>query len=371
MRFFSKIQLYILGQILLPYLGGTFIFLFIFLSFQLFRLAEYFFLHDLGLDVISQIVVLMSVSLVPVIIPVAFLFAILISFGRISNDGEYIALRSIGLSWTQILTPIIGLGMISAVLVTFCTTNWVPLASRHLKSLIIKVTSSRAVASIQPGTFTEGFFDMIIFADKVNSKTNAIEKVFIFDGRRPDQPVASVAEKGSILLQRSDVGFNSRAVLKLENGSLFKTETTASDSQFINFGEYQMLLEIEDPMAKAATKPKSMTLNELEQKIQEFRGQYLYSSPLSAPYQIEWHNRFALGAGCLVFSLLGPAFGVVHSRTGRKSGILLTLVVLAGYYALFMTGSRLAETGTIAPWLAAWIANILATFIAFFRLRKL
>jgi lipopolysaccharide export LptBFGC system permease protein LptF len=277
------------------------------------------------------------------------------------------------MSWYQMLAPVFGLGIVVAFLVTMSTTTWVPKSSRELKSLIIKVTSTRAVSLIRPGAFTDGVFDLTVFAERTDSKTNRLENVFLFDSQKQEASTVIVARKGQIIPQ-SDPGktFASSAVFQMQEGSLFRVSDDEDRSaSFIHFRDYQMFKENEDSDAEAATKPKAMTIKELEKHIREKTGHFPYGRPAEAPYLIEWHNRFALGFGCVIFSLLGPALGVVHARTGRKSSLLVTLVVLGGYYALFLAASPLAEKGIIPSWLAAWVANIIAMALAISRLRRI
>jgi lipopolysaccharide export system permease protein len=79
----------------------------------------------------------------------------------------------------------------------------------------------------------------------------------------------------------------------------------------------------------------------------------------------------AFPAACLVFALLGVPVGVRPRRGGRATGMILTLVLIGGYYFLFVSGAHLAQQGAIPPWAGVWVANFVATIIGVFFLRRI
>ena len=55
---------------------------------------------------------------------------------------------------------------------------------------------------------------------------------------------------------------------------------------------------------------------------------------------MEFQNRIAFPAACLVFALLGVPIGVRPRRGGRAAGLILTLVLIGGYYFLLVSGDH-------------------------------
>ena len=52
----------------------------------------------------------------------------------------------------------------------------------------------------------------------------------------------------------------------------------------------------------------------------------------------------------LFLRLLGVPIGVRPRRGGRAAGLILTLVLIGGYYFLFVAGDHMAEQGQLSPW---------------------
>ena len=61
--------------------------------------------------------------------------------------------------------------------------------------------------------------------------------------------------------------------------------------------------------------------------------------------RVEFQRRIAFPAACLVFALLGVPMGVRPRRGGRAGGLILTLVLVGGYYFLFVIGRSSGRAG--------------------------
>src|SRR5689334_19500940 len=89
---------YILIETLPSFVVGVVIFLFILLMFQALRLTEFVLVHGVSLGTVVQLMTYMSISFLPVILPMSLLFSVLITYGRLSSDAEIIAFKSLGLN---------------------------------------------------------------------------------------------------------------------------------------------------------------------------------------------------------------------------------------------------------------------------------
>jgi LPS export ABC transporter permease LptG len=50
-------------------------------------------------------------------------------------------------------------------------------------------------------------------------------------------------------------------------------------------------------------------------------------------------------------------------RGGRAGGLILTLILVGGYYFLFVSGDHLAVQGRVSPWAGVWAGNIVALIL--------
>ena len=97
-----------------------------------------------------------------------------------------------------------------------------------------------------------------------------------------------------------------------------------------------------------------LTIAELRQQIAELERQG--QSPHNELMKI--HQKFSIPVACLVFGLIGIALGATNRRDGALGSFALGLVVIFLYYVPMYLGPALTKGGLIAPWLAAWLPNI-------------
>ena len=99
-----------------------------------------------------------------------------------------------------------------------------------------------------------------------------------------------------------------------------------------------------------------------ERQVKEMKwGELVAFNPPEADHRkwgAEIHKRLALPAACLVFALLGVAFGISNVRTGRSLGLLIGLAITICYYLVALWGEHSALSGKLPVWLGVWMANI-------------
>src|SRR4051812_42438221 len=102
---------YLFSEILLPFSGALVFFLFVLLMFQIINLVDFFVVHKVSAFWILQLLSYLGLSLLQPAVPIAFLLAVLLGIGRLSTDGEILAMRAAGLSPAQILRPVLLCGV--------------------------------------------------------------------------------------------------------------------------------------------------------------------------------------------------------------------------------------------------------------------
>ena len=88
----------------------------------------------------------------------------------------------------------------------------------------------------------------------------------------------------------------------------------------------------------------------------------------------EFHLRPSLALGCIVFALIGCPVGIWFSKSDYLSAFITCfLPVVVIYYPLLLCGINLGKSGTVAPAISIWVANImmgLAGLVLFRQLQK-
>lgn len=81
----KKIDKYIFKEVMSPFFGGIIFFTFVFLMFQVLRLAEFLIVHSVPSGQLLKLVFSLIVNFMPLGLPVAFLVGVLVAFARFSG----------------------------------------------------------------------------------------------------------------------------------------------------------------------------------------------------------------------------------------------------------------------------------------------
>jgi len=351
-------------EVLGSFFMGTGIFLLIMLTFQAIRLSEFVVVHQVGMKDVLRISAYLMLSFVPIAVPIAFLFSVLMGISRANSEGEIIALQANGVSLSQMFIP---LGMFSSVITLatlYSALYSVPQGNRKFELLIEKLGNERAMAALKPGVFQEGFFGLVLFAEQIIPVKNELKKIFIYDERDEQNPLAITAEAGLL----KSVNEQSLLTLRLTQGSILVDKKKAEGpQQKIDFDVYDINLEVgEHGGAWRDFTPPSFNYNQLKTRLKET----LPDPPMHRKLEVELHRRFSLSFACIVFAILGFVIGTRSHRGIRSTAIVFCLFVGLIYWLAYIGANALALSGWVVPWLGVWIPNIVFGVLGLAMYRK-
>lgn len=351
-----KTDTYILSEVIGPFLGGVVFFSFVFLMFQALRLADFFIIHGVGGLVLMKMVGLLMLSFLPMAIPVAFLIGVLVGFGRLSADGELVAMKANGISVFRLTVPVLVLSFGIMALSLALNLTWVPWSDRLFKRTLIRVSNTKVVGSIREGTFTSGFFDLLIFADKVDVETNRLHRVFVYDEREKKNPLTVVAREGEVVSVKQSAELGAAAMLKLYDGNIHRNDIAAGLYQKIDFGEYRLFLKVEEGADTATVKPRMIPHRELRDIVRR--------DPANRELATELWRRYAVALAPSIFVFIGIGFGTFRTRAVRVGAALIALTVIVIYWSVQAVSAVAAQKGILHPAVAAQMPNLLTAGLA-------
>lgn len=347
---------YIFFEMLPSFILGVMVFVSILLLFQALRLTEFVLIHDGEFSSVAKIMLYLSISFLPVILPMSLLFSVLLTYSRLSGDSELVALRSLGLSMKHLSLPAVILASVTAFLSAETSFYLAPWGNRQFELLVSDISKIKASVNIREGVFSEGFFDLVVYANKVDSAAGKLENVFIFDERNSDAPLTIIAKEGQLMTNKSQAGQS--ALLRLTDGNIHRTNNATYTK--IDFKSYDInLFDAAQSGEKQKTYP-SFTIDEINQQLSDPQ----LPNDKRVRFLIEYHRRWALSIACLIFGVLAVALGSqANKRSGKSNGLVLSIVVVIAYWILYATGESLAKKETLAVAPAIWMAN--AVFFAY------
>lgn len=354
---------YILGEMIPTFFMGVIVFILILLTFQALRLTDYILIHGVKVTVVLEMMGFLSTSFLPILFPMSLLFAVVLTYGRLSSDSEIVALRAIGLGMPSIIAPAVILSILIGILSLQTSFHIAPWGNRQFELLMTKLGSEKPATIVKEATFSEGFFDRVVYANKVNSKTGALEHVFVYDESNPATPLTVIAREGRIIQEKTPDG--NAASLRLSDGSIHRSAEGRHTK--IDFSTYDVsLLDPTEQQFRSKT-PPSLTIEELRARMKT--PNLKREEQLSL--ETEFHKRLALGVACILFALVGVGLGTVTNRRNVKSGGMVVVVaMIVIYYILYVAAEGAARKGQIPPAIAMWLANGLFTIAAGVTLKR-
>lgn len=315
---------------------------------------------------LATVLLLIACTLPPVLgftLPMAVLVGVLIGLGRLSADSEIVALHASGIGLRRLLLPIGAIASLGAIL-TLLITFWLsPLALRTITRLEVRLLSSQAPYSVQPRVFDERFPHFVLYVQDVESAALRWRGVFLAStggaaativpqaAKHANESAITIAENAQIIIGPG----RGQVELRLGSGSTHEYDPSHPDQY--NVTTFQAT-DIPVDLSTAALPPKRGTLTTAEQSTASL---VMDNGPNWRAARVEFQRRVAFPAACLVFVLLGVPMGVRPRRGGRAAGLILTLILIGGYYFLFVSGDHMAAQGRISPGWGVWAANIVAT----------
>ena len=361
MRAFLAIR-YVLGEMIPTFFLGVIVFVFILLMFQVLRLTEFVLIHGVKITTVGLMMAYMSTSFLPILFPMSLLFTVLLTYSRLSSDSEIVAFRSVGLSMTTIILPAVILSVLVGVLSLQTSFHVAPWGNRQFEVTFAKAGSSKPAVALKEGTFAEGFFDMVVYANKVDSSAGRLNQVFIFD-ERSQPPLTLIAKSGLLMVDPERPGHSAR--LQLSDGSIHSTSSGRHTK--INFSDYTIYLS--DPINEQmrSKSMQSYSIDELREKIKD--PQLKVEERLEL--QTDFHRRIATAFACLLFALIGVGLGTVSNRRNAKGGgTVICIGLIVTYWILYVTAEGASRQGQIPPGIAMWLPNLIFMVAATFSLRR-
>ena len=340
---------------------GLAVFTFVFFVPQLVRLMDLVVRHSGGVFTVALIFLCSLTPVLAFTIPMAVLVGVLIGLGRLSADSEIVALHASGISLRRLLVPI-GFVALGCSLGTLVLTFWLsPAAIRTLQSLEARLLLTQAPYAIQPRVFNEQIPHYILYVQDVEAAATRWHGVFLASSGQAASSNVTIAQGAQVVADPE----NNKFELHLGSGSTHEYDPRAPQHYNVtSFGQSEIPVEISSPVAG----PKNVAVSDSERSISELLAE---KGPHWRDARVEFHRRIAFPAACLVFALLGVPIGVRPRRGGRAAGLILTLVLIGGYYFLFVTGAHMAQQGSVAPWAGIWAGNIAGLILGLIFLRRI
>lgn len=354
------INLYIIREIASLFMLGIMVFTLILLMGRLIKLTDLVISRGVPLSEVSRMILCLMPSFLVFTIPMAFLLAVLLAFGRLSADNEITVMKAGGISLMQLMPPVVLCGLSATLLTLVVSTIGVPWGNSAFKSLSFDVVKKNAAATIREKVFWDDIPGIVMYTEHYDEERHALKGVIIHDGRDKTRPLTIFAADGVIGGASAQNDFR----MALTNGSIH-VAGKANEYRLIHFGEYIMTIGGSGQGTGLGRNELDMTVAEILQQIRNPAT----TKAVRLKMQSELHSRFAFPFASLVFAVVAVPLGMQNRRSGKSAGFATSIGILLAYYVVQSLLRTLAEKGSIPPVLALWLPNMIFMGLGWYLLR--
>lgn len=355
----TKIQKYLIREILSPTLLCLLIFTMVLLVGRLMKLVDLVVNKGVSIADILMLFGTMLPAFLNITLPLSFLMGIMIGLSRMSADSETVAMKAAGIGLAQMARPVLLLALIVALLTGIADLWLKPWGYQAFRKQLFEIAMQRATIGFQPKVFMKQFSNMVLYANELDERTGHMTDLFIVE-KKPETTILVFAEQGDIVTNPREESLTFR----LQEGTIHRQqEDRDSAYQLIHFRNYDVQPDLNsdaDTMETSASqrkRPKEMSTGSLWQKLNE-EGRNNRDQKIHA-LEAEMHSRLTAPLTPLVFALFGLPFSIQSHRSGRSGGFVIGLVIYLCYYLFLSLAQTLTADAGLTPWLTFWLPHLL------------
>lgn len=350
----STLWKYFLRELVPNFFFGFAAFLFVFFMTQVLKISDLVVMHGVGVKDITRLITFVLLPFVGMTFPVALLFAVLISMGRMGQDSELVALRASGISLTQMLKPILFFSIVIMILSGVFTVFVESWGFRSFKKLVFDIGKSKISTGIQPGLFNEDFHNLVIYTDHIDRKNNFMNHILLFDERETERPLTVIAKSGKIMSDPE----NLLLTLRLFNGNILTSEKKSKAYRKIDFETYDFSLILTPEAEFSIGDPRAMSTPMLKKQIK------MYEDRKITPVReiVELHRRFSVPLACVIFAIFSTGIAGLAKNPrfspGKGKAVMISMSVIITYWLMGLWGQSFSGKGVMPPGIVMWIPNV-------------
>ena len=414
---------YILKAHLIPFIFSTLTLMGIFLLQFMMKFADR--LVGKGLDtwLLIQLVVFNLSWMLVLVVPMATLVATLMAYGNFSQNNEITILKSSGVSLYRMMSGPFIASILLAILLFLFNDKVLPDANHQARLLMQDISQQKPTLSLEPGFFSQEVSNYAILVREINSTTNELSGLTIYDYTTAAKINVVTANTGKIYftadqknlvmdlwqgeIHESDVknsglyrklifdkhrivmdgsqfsfhqsqgGIRGERELDVDTMKAIVSNFRAEREQQINFlnAETNKFFLADSSFIsvfpkKVVASDERLILARVLDKIRTAKNNITsksrsieFTDREIEKYEVEIYKKYSIPAACIIFILIGAPLGVMVRKGGFGVAAGISLFFFLIYWAFLIGGEKLAERGFFSPFIGMWAANFVLGFL--------
>lgn len=239
---------YLAGQFVQPFMAAFLIALFVLVMQFLWVYIDEIMGKGVGMVIILEMIAYLSVSLIPMALPIAVLLASVMLFGNLAERFELTSMKSSGMSLIRIMMPLIIFTLLIAGFSFYTSNNLMPVSNLKFHSRLYDIRKQQPTLALEPGVFNYDFQGYTVRIGERMPDGRNIKDVLIYDNSETRAGVMKMlrADSGEMFMS----GDRSKLIMRLYHGTQYQDieEDGNAFKPFLqtNFQEYQLVFDLTD-----------------------------------------------------------------------------------------------------------------------------
>ena len=347
----SLLDRYILRQVIEMFLMGVCVFTSIIFSSDTFiTLIKQISLFGIPFKVAFMMIILNLPSVIVMTIPMGVLLATVMTLNKLSLDSEITVMRACGIGLNRIAKPIFVFAICMSVFSFVINESIVPVMAKQSKDLALWAFGQKNIPNGKQN-----------FVFKELNDHGGLKRLF-YVGYCEDKVLHNItvldsSQDGTIQLLQAQEGKTSPEGWNFEKGAIYTVgddgkilNTTLFDDSVVKFG-----LDMSKELNKNVAREMNFT------KLISYLKKANLDEKQQREIRVELFDKIALPLTTIALVLIGVPLAITPPRVRYNRGFLFSILIIFVYYLIRALSISFGEAGTLTPFLAAWMPNIVLT----------
>lgn len=183
----KKLDALLIESFVPPFVVTFFIALFVLVMQTLWLYIDDIAGKGVGFFLLVELVSYMSMSMIPMALPVAVLISSVMVLGNLAERYELSSIKSAGISLWRVMRPMMLVAGVVAVFSFFCSNYIIPVANLKFKSRLYDIRRQKPTLSLEESVFNDDFHGFSIRIGNKLPDSRTIEDVLLYDNAEGSQ----------------------------------------------------------------------------------------------------------------------------------------------------------------------------------------
>jgi lipopolysaccharide export LptBFGC system permease protein LptF len=366
----KKLHSYIIKEFLGSFLFGVTVFSILFILDYVFDLADLFLSKGVSVFLVLKLFVFILPNILRLAIPMAMLFGILIAYGKLSENNEITAMKSLGINYKILSLPTIILTCIISLSLLFFNHFLSPTMNSNFRNLYQEILTKRPLIKFTEKTIVK-LGEYRLYANKIDRKNNILYEVNIYKLENKNDHYYGYTDekkdKEGFFLQNNSkiwrIAASSAKVKFYQNGTQFfiydgywqkANLSDINNMTHMTFKSYCFFLPLPEIIKEQTISISEMSSPEILKTIKTCKEQGI----LFTAGEIEFWIRWVYALSPISFALIALPIGIMAGKRGKTIGFGMSLGIILVYYTLLILVLTLSEKDYAPANLVMWLPNV-------------